>query len=448
MPDVDVVVVGAGLAGLTAAVALHGAGRTVAVVEARAQVGGRIKTLTEEDLCLDLGATWHWTNQPAVRALAADLGLETFPQFRDGRAVVEEDAGVRRIDLPPPDPAELRFVGGAQGLCHRLAARLPEGAVILETDVTVVARAGEEMRVTMAAGAGEESELSCGAVVVAVPPRLAHAGIAFNPPLDERLVEVMQGTPTFMADAVKCLAVYDSAFWREDGLSGLAFSDSGPLIEVHDGSSSDGSTAALWGFMSGWHEFRDLEPEARRDLVFAQLGRLFGAGAADPVRYFERDWSNDPYTNDEVVWFDQPLPYGNPSFTEPLYGGPAGVGGHGDRRRRRRPHGGRGAVGPAGRVPAPPQLNRISSRTGRILADPGFDDFRVPKRCVFDALRYAERSGVEGGQPVGFLLHLGQHRRRQRFERREPHLALLVPPGAGDRAVDEERAAPSAASWC
>ncbi len=321
MPDVDVVVVGAGLAGLTAAVALHGAGRTVAVVEARAQVGGRIKTLADGELYLDLGATWHWANQPAIRALAAGLGLETFPQYREGRAIIEEDAGLRRIDLPPPAPAELRFVGGAQGLCHRLAARLPEGAVILETDVTVVARAGDGMRVTMAAGAGAESELSCGAVVVAVPPRLAHAGIAFDPALPEPLVRVMQGTPTFMANAVKCLAVYESAFWRDEGLSGLAFSRSGPLIEVHDACSDDGTIRALWGFMSGWHEFRDLEPEARRDLIFAQLGRLFGAGAADPVRYVERDWSDDPYTNDEVLWFTEPLPYGDPAFAEPLLGG-------------------------------------------------------------------------------------------------------------------------------
>jgi monoamine oxidase len=319
--DVDVVVVGAGLAGLTAAVALHDAGRSVAVVEARAQVGGRIKTLTEGELCLDLGATWHWTNQPAVRALGAEMGMEVFPQFRTGRAVVEEDGPPRRIELPPPDPAELRYVGGAQGLCHRLAARLPEGAVILERDVTVVARADDALRVTTAAGAGDESELACGAVVVAVPPRLAHAGITFVPELPEAVVRAMQGTPTFMATAVKCLAVYESAFWRGDGLSGLAFSGPGPLIEVHDGCNEDGTTAALWGFMSGWHEFRDLEPDARRELVFAQLGRLFGAGAADPLRYFERDWSDDPYTNDEVVWFEEPLPYGNPAFAEPLLGG-------------------------------------------------------------------------------------------------------------------------------
>jgi monoamine oxidase len=319
--DVDVVIAGAGLAGLTAAVALHDAGRSVAVVEARAHVGGRIKTLTDGDLCLDLGATWHWTNQPAVRELAARLRMAVFPQFRAGRAVVEEDGPPRRIDLPPADPAELRFVGGAQGLCHRLADCLPEESIVLETDVTVVARTGDGVQVTMAAGAGQESELSCGAVVVAVPPRLAHAGITFTPELPEALVRTMQGTTTFMANAVKCLAVYDAPFWRADGLSGLAFSGLGPLIEVHDGCSDDGTTVALWGFMSAWHEFRDLEPDARRELVFAQLGRLFGGAATDPVRYVERDWSDDPYTNDEVLWFEEPLPYGDPAFADPLFGG-------------------------------------------------------------------------------------------------------------------------------
>ncbi len=59
----DVVVVGGGLAGLTAADALHGAGLSVAVLEARRSIGGRVKTLVPEGLgeraWFDLGATWH-----------------------------------------------------------------------------------------------------------------------------------------------------------------------------------------------------------------------------------------------------------------------------------------------------------------------------------------------------------------------------------------------------
>ena len=321
--QVDVVVAGAGLAGLTAACALHDAGRTVAVIEPRSSVGGRIKTLVDGDLCLDLGATWTWTNQPAVAALAAEVGMATFPQYRQGLALAEDEAGQppRRIDLPAPEPAELRFVAGAQALCRRLAERLPAGAVRLETEVTLVAAGADGMTVTVADSAGTETDLTCGSVVVAVPPRLAYAGITFTPPLPEPVVRAMKGTPTWMASAVKCIAVYESPFWRHAGLSGLVFSQAGPLVEIHDGCSADGSTAALWGFMSGWHEFRDLDPDARRELVFEQLGRLFGPEAADPVRYVERDWSDDPYTNDEVVWFDDPLPYGQPALAEPLFGG-------------------------------------------------------------------------------------------------------------------------------
>ncbi len=322
--DIDVVVVGAGLAGLTTADALHAAGRSVAVVEARPSIGGRIKTLVDGDAWFDLGATWHWSNQPEMRSLAADLGLATFPQYRDGLAVAEDAAGTppRTVDLPPPAPAELRFAGGTQALCHRLAARLPEGALTLGTDVTGVTAGAGGLTVSLAgAGTGREAELTCRFAVVAVPPRLASAGITFTPALPTELVRVMEGTPTWMATAVKCIAVYESAFWREAGLSGLAFSQVGPLFEVHDASTAGGSTPALWGFLSPAHEVRDLDVETRTGMVFAQLGRLFGPPAADPDRYYERDWSVDPYTNDEVVWLDDPVPYGHPLFAQPQLGG-------------------------------------------------------------------------------------------------------------------------------
>ena len=320
---VDAVVVGAGLAGVTAADELHAAGLSVAVLEARSSVGGRIKTLVQDGAWFDLGATWHWTNQPRIRELAGEVGMAVFPQFRDGRAVVEDEAGAapRAVDLPPPSPAELRFTAGTQDLCRRLAARLPEGAVSLDAEVTLVTAEEGRMTVSATSGAGEERHHRCSYVVVAVPPRLASAGIAFVPPLPEATVQAMEGTPTWMATALKCIAVYERPFWREAGCSGLAFSRVGPLIEVHDACTADGSVAALWGFVSADHAFRDPSPDERRRAVFAQLGRLFGPEAADPVQYFERDWSDDPYTNDEVVWFGDPLDYGHPALAEPAYGG-------------------------------------------------------------------------------------------------------------------------------
>ena len=319
----DVVVVGAGLAGLTAADALHSAGRSVTVLEARPSIGGRVKTLVDAGVPLDLGATWHWSNQTAIRSLAGDLGMDAFPQFRAGSALAEDDheTAPRRIELAPPSPGELRFSGGAQELCHRLAARLPAGAVRLDTEVTAVVAGDNGVTVTAMEGGTREVQVSARFAVVALPPRLAWAGIAFDPPLPAAVAEAMQATPTWMATAVKCIAVYESAFWRDGGLSGLAFSQVGPLFEIHDGCPADGSAAALWGFLTASHDVRDLSAEERTHAVFAQLGRLFGPAAADPVRYFERDWSNDPYTNDEVVWLDEPVPYGHPAFREPLFDG-------------------------------------------------------------------------------------------------------------------------------
>jgi monoamine oxidase len=278
--------------------------------------------LVDVKIRLDLGATWHWADQTAIRSLAAELAMDVVPQYRTGQAIVEDEAGAppRRMALPEPSPAELRFAGGAQELCHRLAARLPAGTVSLGTEVTAVMTNDTGVTVTAMADEGEV-RISAGAVIVAVPPRLAWAGIAFDPPLPPDVTEAMQATPTWMATAVKCIATYESAFWREDGLSGLAFSRVGPLFEVHDGSSGDGSTGVLWGFLSAHHDVRDLSPEERARSVFAQLGRLFGPPAADPLRYVERDWSNDPYTNDEVVWLGEPLPYGHPALTQPLFGG-------------------------------------------------------------------------------------------------------------------------------
>ncbi len=321
----DVVVVGAGLAGLTAAADLHAAGLSMKVVEARDRVGGRLLTIAPEGLgeaWFDLGATWHWSDQPEIAALAADLGVSSFAQFADGRGLVEEGPAGKPtpVDVPAADPAELRFVGGAQQLCVRMTDRLPSDSIVLATSVTALAAGGTDVTATTVGPAGESEAVTSSFAIVAVPPRLALERIAFNPALPDEVVRVMKATTTWMARAVKCVAVYDMPFWRQEGWSGFAFSHAGPLREVHDACSDDGSVAALWGFVAGDDDFRTIGSGERAQLVFAQLERLFGAKAADPVQYFERDWSADPNTiDDEWYWVEgDPLGYGHPALAQPL----------------------------------------------------------------------------------------------------------------------------------
>ncbi len=322
-------VVGGGLSGLTAADALARSGVTVTIVEARPFIGGRTMSVTLDELgeraWFDTGATWHWEDQPRVRALAEELGMEVFPQFRTGQALSDEDpeAEPSRIDVPPPSPAELRFVGGAQGFCQRLADRLAAGnEILLDTTVVAIDQTDRGVTVSAVGPDNENLDLRADAVVLAVPPRLVIDNIPITPDLPEEVEEVVRRTPTWMATALKCVAVYEEPFWRDMGLSGLAFCPGeGPLREVHDACNDDGSVAALWGFVSPRHEYRDLDFDDRRERVFAHLGRLFGTVAADPLRYFERDWSGDPFTNDEVFVPHDLLDYGNPAFASPLLDG-------------------------------------------------------------------------------------------------------------------------------
>ncbi|MEV0685491.1 flavin monoamine oxidase family protein [Nocardia sp. NPDC050378] len=81
MQDVDVVIVGAGLAGLTAARTLVAKGKTVTVLEARDRVGGRTEGGTIDGRPVELGGTWIGEGHDEMYALVEELGLETFPTW-------------------------------------------------------------------------------------------------------------------------------------------------------------------------------------------------------------------------------------------------------------------------------------------------------------------------------------------------------------------------------
>lgn len=90
----DVVIVGAGLAGLVAARTLKDAGKSVVVIEARDRVGGRTLSQPLAKDAIDLGAQWIGPDQKRVAKLAEELGVRTFPQYHQGDKVLERDSGV------------------------------------------------------------------------------------------------------------------------------------------------------------------------------------------------------------------------------------------------------------------------------------------------------------------------------------------------------------------
>ena len=83
----DVVIVGAGAAGLTAANELKKAGLSVAVLEARDRVGGRLHTDVIDGAMLEIGGQWVSPDQVVLLDLLDELGLKTYSRYRDGESV-------------------------------------------------------------------------------------------------------------------------------------------------------------------------------------------------------------------------------------------------------------------------------------------------------------------------------------------------------------------------
>ncbi len=124
---VDVAVVGAGLAGLTAARALVATGRSVVVLEARDRVGGR--TLNHDlgdGQVVEAGGQFVGPTQNHVLGLAAELGIATYPTWNEGAGVYVHRGRARRFtgDIPP-DPLAVPGLGLAMLRMNQLARQVP-----------------------------------------------------------------------------------------------------------------------------------------------------------------------------------------------------------------------------------------------------------------------------------------------------------------------------------
>ncbi len=297
--DADVIVVGGGIAGLTAAVLLVEAGQRVLVLEARAEPGGRVRSVRDpqtQAYLADLGPTWVWpAYQPIVARWIERLALPSVAQFDSGQVIVEtaRDTSPIRTHFPGQE-GSVRIIGGPQAIVDALAARLPQGVVCPSARVTAVEVAHDHARVRLDVGRSGRRTYSAAKVIIAVPPRVALHTISWQPTLPRDLTAALAGRATWMATQAKVVAFYERAFWRTQGLSGRIMSRVGPLVEVHDHSGPSGTPAALFGFVGWPHAVREEMGGALADQATAQLERCFGPEAPAPLDVQIQDWAGDP----------------------------------------------------------------------------------------------------------------------------------------------------------
>lgn len=385
----DVVVVGAGAAGLTAANELRKAGLSVVVLEARDRVGGRLWTDVVDGAMLEIGGQWVSPDQEALKETIAELGLETYSRYRDGDSVYIGRDGERRrftgeifpvapetekeivrlielldamvAEVDPdrpwehPDAEALdrisfeawleeqtddqeardnialfiagamltkpayafsalqallmaasagsftnlvdadyildeRVVGGLQQVPLLLAERLGDD-VITGQPVTEVHWSDDGVRVVT----DEGLEVRARFVVLAHAPIL-YPWIEFQPPLPRLKQQMHQHLS--MGFVIKVHAVYDRPFWREQGLSGTAFSPYELSHEAYDNTNHGDERGTLVGFVSDRNAddlFR-VSAEERKERILESLSHYFGPEAKSPLVYFESDWGAEEWT--------------------------------------------------------------------------------------------------------------------------------------------------------
>ncbi|NUP41454.1 MAG: FAD-dependent oxidoreductase [Streptomyces sp.] len=407
--DVDVAIVGGGLAGLTAARDLVAGGKTVAVLEARDRVGGRVVNLSlANGGFTEGGGEFIGPTQDRIKALADSLGVATFTTYNTGKNLLYKDgtrtpyatdgilgsvppidaAGLanaaivqaslddmaKQIPLDAPwtapkadewdkqtfeswlnanaivpsakflldvactsifsaQPRELsllfvlfyiaaagnesntgtlerltdtaggaqesRFVGGSQQVPIKLAATLGD-RVVLSAPVRSVKQSGGAYLVT-----ADGITVTARKVVVAVPPPLA-ARISYDPLLPAARDQLGQRLP--MGSIGKAIAVYDSPFWRADGLNGQVVSDSGVVRSTFDNSPPDASYGALMGFIEA-DEMRAYDAASTdevRAAVLKDYATYFGDRAKSPTAFVLQRWDNEGFSRGGPVAYAPP----------------------------------------------------------------------------------------------------------------------------------------------
>jgi monoamine oxidase len=314
--DLDVVIVGAGVAGFAAANALIGARKNVVVLEARERTGGRVFTNTSIGVPFDEGAPTRPQPRSAILLIdGRELSRADYARYARVSAELERTLDKLRTQVPGVDP---QAVIEANDPLERLAIaelfrRVPFApyAALPVAEAKVPVRVGTRVMRIDSTGAlvrlvTGRGDFSAKAVIVTVPTGvLAAAGLTFTPPLGlERWAAIdslpmVQAAKTFVTFSRRVLDVPDDARL-------VASTASGRSIEalLRPG----GQEAAVLFHRD--QEARQLEAggaAAATAGTVSALAELFGREVRTAfLRGTSTRWGQDPFARG--AWADGPSP--------------------------------------------------------------------------------------------------------------------------------------------
>lgn len=290
--DCDILIIGAGLTGLTIAYQLRNAGFSVKVAEARSRIGGRIETIkTEAGEKVEMGATWLGRKHTYITRLLAELNIATFEQIIGDTAIYEAiSTSPHYLARIPPNPEpSLRISGGTEVLIQRLSSHISSEDIFLDAKVDSIKRDNNKT-VTDCIHTIFKSKI----VISTLPPNLLVTSINFENQLPQDLISIARNTHTWMGESIKIALTYPTPFWRQEHLSGTIMSNVGPVPEMYDHSNVEDNKYALMGFLNGG--YFQLTKEERLAIIMKQLKKYFGEFAETFTSYEEKIWRTETDT--------------------------------------------------------------------------------------------------------------------------------------------------------
>jgi monoamine oxidase len=178
-------------------------------------------------------------------------------------------------------------MGGFTRVIQSIADLAEKEGVTIVTNAAVsrIEWSPDAVALTSSAGVVEARR----AIVAIAPAHRLDIDIAPAPP-----IEYQQLAQRWQQGALsKAYAAYRRPFWRDNGLSGQALSDQGPVFITFDVGPADGP-GVLLGFVDS-RGFDALSPEERRTRALAGFVAIFGDEAAEPIDYVDQRWGAETF---------------------------------------------------------------------------------------------------------------------------------------------------------